>query len=218
MDEAKFVPLEREMGQLLMRLRGDRSQEEVSKAVGVRRETIKQWENAERHIKAVDLVRLSAYYNVSVDYLLGIAQQPFISEDIQIAQKTLGLSAEAMNNVLSIGGNMPKMLEVLDEILSADTLIDALADIITFRNTAEHFVEDVKTKSKIDADFMKYQKVFYANEAKDQAEFLMYKATKTLETLIKSSVFCDLFDTVEKLNEEAITGLSPKEAGNGETE
>ena len=78
MEITKFISIEkaerfeREMGQRLRQLRGDRSQEEVAKALGVRRETVKQWENAERHIKAVDLAMISAYYSVSADYLLGI--------------------------------------------------------------------------------------------------------------------------------------------------
>ena len=58
-EDKGFVPYEVEMGLRLLALRGERSQEEVSQDLGIRRETVKQWENAERHIKAVDLYKLS---------------------------------------------------------------------------------------------------------------------------------------------------------------
>lgn len=219
MDESKFVPLEREMGQLLMRLRGDRSQEEVSRAVGVRRETIKQWENAERHIKAVDLVKLSAYYNVSVDYLLGISQQPFVSEDIQTAQKTLGLSPDAINKILYLREYLPQILEILDKILANGKCIETLAMVSGFRNSAAYNLELLQEKlqalKRKDAELAKYQKIFGVLEAKNQAEFLLYRAAKELEALLKETVFEDVFGTIEQIETEKADEL---EANDGETE
>lgn len=63
----------RELGVTIGKLRvaAGKSQQDVADELQVKRETIKQWENGQRYIKAGDIVRLANYFNVSADVLLG---------------------------------------------------------------------------------------------------------------------------------------------------
>ena len=83
--------MEKEMGNRIAKLRGARSQQEVADAIGVRRETVKQWENAERQIKAGDLLKLADYFGVSTDYLVGLTECPAVDDKAKAACEYTGL-------------------------------------------------------------------------------------------------------------------------------
>ncbi len=87
------------LGRKLERLRRakGKSQAEVARDLGLnRKETIQQWESAERHIKASDLVKLSRYYEVSADYLLGLSKAPCLNEETNKIQRKTSLTEEAI--------------------------------------------------------------------------------------------------------------------------
>ena len=59
-----------DLGKKLQKLREakGKTQSEVAEELGLNsRETVKQWETWDRHIKACDLIKLSKYYGVSAD-------------------------------------------------------------------------------------------------------------------------------------------------------
>ena len=89
----------KEMGIRIAKLRGNVSQQTVADAIGVRRETIRQWENAERQIKAADLLRLADYFGVSVDYVLGRTKTKSLNEDIQMICCYTELSEKAVDEI-----------------------------------------------------------------------------------------------------------------------
>lgn len=63
-----------------------------------------------------NLVKISKYYNVTTDYLLGLTENPSVNEDIQIVCKTIGLSAESINRLIKIknaGKSIPLELLIL---------------------------------------------------------------------------------------------------------
>ena len=59
---------------ILIRLREERSlnQEEVAKILGIARQTYNHYETKEKIIPIKHLVKLSNYFNVSIDYMLGL--------------------------------------------------------------------------------------------------------------------------------------------------
>ena len=89
----------KEMGIRIAKLRGNVSQQTVADAIGVRRETVRQWENAERQIKAADLLRLADYFGVSVDYVLGRTKTKSLNEDIQMICCYTELSEKAVDEI-----------------------------------------------------------------------------------------------------------------------
>ena len=85
------------VGEMIGKLRGGISQEELGEALGVSRETIKHWENGTRQIKAGDLAKLADYFNTSTDYLLGRTPHKTPKAEIRAMCEYTGLSIEALD-------------------------------------------------------------------------------------------------------------------------
>lgn len=66
------------LGQRILELRGALgwSQVELAKRLGVAKQTVSNWENENIQPSIEMLVRLSALFHVSTDYLLGLEQIP----------------------------------------------------------------------------------------------------------------------------------------------
>lgn len=62
-------------GYLLSELRREKrlSQEELAKIIGTSQSSVGHWESGRRNIPQDKLLQLSKYFNVSIDYLLGIS-------------------------------------------------------------------------------------------------------------------------------------------------
>lgn len=91
-------PFEIELGKRLETLRKakGKTQDEAAAELGLKsRETVKQWESWDRHIKANDLRKLCEYYNVSADILLGLPTDTNAND----AAEFTGLSVEAIEQL-----------------------------------------------------------------------------------------------------------------------
>lgn len=98
-DNAEVPDMRKEIGLRISQARESKglSQKDLSEIIGVKRETITQWENAARDIKTTDIVRLSDALNISCDYLLrGIS-----ANNIPIGEQ-LGLSEKAIETLKAI--------------------------------------------------------------------------------------------------------------------
>lgn len=82
------------IGARLMRLRGDRSQSEVAAELAIEQRTLSHWENEERRIKDVDVIKLADYYNTTCDYIL----RGINSYNIDI-HKATGLTDESISQL-----------------------------------------------------------------------------------------------------------------------
>lgn len=58
-----------------LRTDAGKSQQQLADALEVKRETVKFWESGARQIKATDLAKLALYFEVSVDFLLGLQKE-----------------------------------------------------------------------------------------------------------------------------------------------
>lgn len=129
--------LEREIGQRIMLLRGDETQEALAESIGVSREIIQHWERGTRHIKAGHLAALAQHFGCSVDYLLGLVPDKSPELDIRGATKLTGLSEGAIDFLMSLnteGRYYQDQRKVLSLLL--ETLIDERQeqshDVISF--------------------------------------------------------------------------------------
>ena len=63
------------------RMRTEFTQEQVSDAIGVSRQTLSNWEN-ENIMPSVDmLIKIAKYFNVTTDYLLGLSEKHTLNSD-----------------------------------------------------------------------------------------------------------------------------------------
>lgn len=85
-----------------LKLRRDQTQAEFAEFLGVSRPTVGFYESGERIPDAITLERIARRCNVSADWLLGLSDNPSVKENNQIAQKTLGISPEAVENLAKV--------------------------------------------------------------------------------------------------------------------
>lgn len=94
---AEYEFNKKEMGGRISKLRGDRSQRDTAADMKLHSwETLRQWENGDREIKAKDIVRLSKHYGVSSDYILGLSDIKNPEADAIAACKYTGLAEKAV--------------------------------------------------------------------------------------------------------------------------
>ena len=77
------------------------SQKQLADALNVKRETVTQWENATRDLKTDYLINLSAFFNVSVDYLLCLSNAQTRNETIQGIHNETGLWQDAITALMT---------------------------------------------------------------------------------------------------------------------
>lgn len=101
------------IGQIISKVRSEqgKTQQEVADGIGVKRETVNQWETGTRQIKAEHVIKLSRFFNVSADYLLGLDENPSTNPDVKSAVKYTGLSEGALgalsDTVFEVGSSEP---------------------------------------------------------------------------------------------------------------
>lgn len=108
------------------------TQEQLGKAIGVKRENVTFWENGSRGISIKHLKSIAEHYDVSTDFLLGILPEGItdIQGDRRVTQRYTGLSNSALKNVKNIKDNYnPEVMGTLNAILSNPNFIDVLNDI-----------------------------------------------------------------------------------------
>lgn len=63
------------------------SQSEVAEALQIPQTTYSRYERGETRLDSEMLIRLSEYYDVSTDYLLGLIEVPFSSEEVRFMKE-----------------------------------------------------------------------------------------------------------------------------------
>lgn len=138
---------DKQLGELVGKLRVEKgwSQEQLRAEVDVtRRETITQWENGTREIKAKRLKELCKAFDVSADYLLGLSDDP---QRTPSAVDELGLSPAAVKEIKELkqyaessqapDGDFCRMLAVLNSFLSSNRFSWFLAYIVKAERAAK---------------------------------------------------------------------------------
>lgn len=73
------------------------TQQQLADVLNIKRQTISLYLNGVSLPPIEKLVDIANYFNVSTDYLLGLAKSPTIEPDIQMIEKYTGLSENAIN-------------------------------------------------------------------------------------------------------------------------
>lgn len=98
-------------GNILKKLRKNtgKSQEQVAKELGYHTTTYARWEQDIHNMKLVDVINISKYFNVSIDYIAGLTENPLpISGDEKITIKQ-EKNIQAIVNIAESGGKKWKM-------------------------------------------------------------------------------------------------------------
>ena len=96
------------------------TQHELGAAVGVKRETVFQWESGTRHLKAEAVVAIAQHYNISADYLLGLSSVKERDADLQAICDYTHLSPAAVE---VLRDNPGEAFSFLDGAYFADAIL-----------------------------------------------------------------------------------------------
>lgn len=78
------------------------SQQQLADGIGITRQSLGRYESSERTADIEILARIAEYFNVSTDYLLGRADEPFADPDDAAICKKLGIGWETLEALQSI--------------------------------------------------------------------------------------------------------------------
>lgn len=154
---------------------GDRneSQEAVAKALGTTRQTFGNWLSGRNQPDFEKLIALAKYYNVSVDYLLGLSEDSTLEPDMKKAVKCTGLSRTAIEGLqdhltAELEQLDRRITEPLETLLCSDKFYDMLIQLRSLQNTSRQFndTDDIK---RIDFD--------------DKCDMLRYRVSKIMEKI-----------------------------------
>ena len=98
----------------LKQLRGNKSQDEVAKDIGISRGALSYYEKGERNPDINTLSSIAKYYNVSADYLLGLSDTPTLSVEEKAICDTIGLSKNSVD-ILKIHAQRARQTSVKDD-------------------------------------------------------------------------------------------------------
>ena len=162
------------------------------------------------------LIQLAQHYGVSMDYICGLSDVPVISEDVQAAGKTLGLSYDAIMNIRFLAerfGDKDCGRDVLDSILSSEGLIVSVAmlaaerkELLRITDKAQGMYEEIKSGIPIPTDKMN-ENLVWCSMARERAEYASFKASKCFTGVLNEA----LADTVEVI--DLLCDLISKEHG-----
>ena len=92
----------KEIGAIIGKLRSDagETQQELADSLGVKRETVNQWEKGTRQIKADAIKKLAQHFNTSADFLLGLTGANTGDKNLQFVCDYTGLSENSIREIL----------------------------------------------------------------------------------------------------------------------
>lgn len=130
--------LGKEIGARLGKLRAEsnQTQQEVADALGVKRETVNQWESGTRQIKADAVMSLAEHFSVSADYILGLTNVQTTDPDTRQICAYTGLSEIAVERLHNLHNRKEYSLAV--EILNSLYLRTIDGDISSWETVVDY--------------------------------------------------------------------------------
>lgn len=92
----------------LVQLRGNRTQEEVAKSLGLNRASYSHYETGRYEPNLEMLNKMADYFDVSLDYLLNRSDEPKNNDELEPDIRMISRAAQRMNTE-----NREKMLKIL---------------------------------------------------------------------------------------------------------
>lgn len=93
------------LGERIRSLRGQVSQDQCAKDLGISRGALSFYENGDRKPDSEVIYKMCKYFEVSADYILGLSDLKSIDENIKTACKVTGLEEEAVLTLVDFRKN-----------------------------------------------------------------------------------------------------------------
>ena len=171
---------------------GISDQNVLAESLNVTKNTFRQWMSGNATPTVNKLIRLSEYFNVSTDYLLGLSDIKTKDVDVENARKIFGLSESAMATLKSKNAIIREAANALFETESGILFLTSLNDAIEIaRNGKKDEDTDIVAIDTIIKTKSKYTRFInnalclgnYYDECQNYCYIYM---TRALQSLIKS--------------------------------
>ncbi len=174
-----------------LREKAGESQEQLAEALQApNRETIARWENGSRDLKREHIISIAQHFNVSADYLLGLADDPSINPDMQNAHAVTGLSSEAIERLSGMqycDFNTPyKRTDIIENIIlnaHFKNLLNTLCEACLFAG-AETLTKSTEYTASFDGKTINFKQLSKEN----LVELYSQKALKEFNIIITKMI------------------------------
>lgn len=110
------------------------SQDELAKTLKVTQQTLSRYEKGQRQPSVDFIVKAASFFEVSVDYLLGLSEVQSIDSDLRAACQVTGLSDKAIATIASLSEN--DNIEILNRVIlsnSLEILLEAINKFVSIK-------------------------------------------------------------------------------------
>lgn len=157
-------------------LQGEKTNTEFADFLGLSRQTVGFYCNADRLPDVVTLVQIADRCKVSTDYLLGLTDIKTIQKDVAIVAKTVGLSEDAIEALkLDKGQSRQQDIFCIEDYLIKEFYVSYWARCI--RDCVRNISQVSSLQSKLGEDLVS-----------DQTAFSKWKATQTFEKALDQTI------------------------------
>lgn len=180
-----------------LRLEQKLTWDELADALNISRSAIWRFGKGEREIKQSDLEKIATFFNVSIDYLLGLSNFRELNEEkyciefknrLKILRKERGLTQSDLANYLNTSkanvsrwelGDHEMSYSTLNELASFfDTTIDYLLGVSDIRNIENQLLD----KQKFDSYFFSlYEEISDLNDEQKEEILKVIKIIKNFK-------------------------------------
>mgnify|MGYP000717151982 CR=1 FL=1 len=153
------------------------SHDEISREIGVSSGVLSEWMSDNKTASIENLAKLSRYFSVTSDYLLGLSEAKTADKDVQIACKTTGLSADAIES-LRFDHSQSKRRDIFafEDFLIKESYVSFWA--VQMRNSVKNIVEVNSLQSKLGSDLVTDETNFHRWQAMRSFEKSFNKAVE----------------------------------------
>lgn len=130
-----------------LRNESNKTQSEVAEDLEISEASIKKYERGGTNLQPDKIRKLSKYYNVDSDYILGLSDKK--SKATTSAAETTGLSESAISFISSLNENNKLVLErLLSDEENFTAMLDSLVPLLYFSKNIEIYKNKISDLSK----------------------------------------------------------------------
>ena len=191
-----------------LRLRNKQTQQEVADAIGVKRETIYQWETGKRHLKAEAIIALTQYFNVSADYLLGLSDVKTMDPEQKSRFDKL---SEEIADCYGVEKQKNQLIEEMAELTQAIIKLWRFKRGVLHKAITEKELMDNLIEEMADVKLVLDQLTYLMGAAAEMQDVMEYKVKREMNRILDTPIKLSL-------NQDLNTMTMPEEMGDVELE
>lgn len=172
-----------------LRLRNKQTQQEVADAIGVKRETIYQWETGKRRLKEEAIIALAQYFNVSTDYLLGLSDVKTMDPE---QKSRIDKMAEEIADCYGLEKQKNQLMEEMAELTQAIIKMWRYMRGTLYKKTTVEELRNNMVEEIADVKLVLDQLIYLMDAAAEVQDVVEYKVKREMDRIMDTPVVWNL--------------------------